>query len=1306
MSVAALIDAGYTNVTGSTGQGKPPSNAASTFSMGLAPPRHLSDTPPLLVSTVPAVSNPIDRPAEVSNRPMIIKNEPSVEAASTSCPPLVEQDRVTASVSRSPPVVPAPVVKQEEVKVKQEPIPVTQSNNTTWSNPGSSNNTTTSNNSNSAKPAVHKLKKAWIQRHTGGDEVVVKPSFNSVDVKPEPLDRSSPGPLKMARKATASVKTEINGYGSPQNATDESEPTGLRGGSAGGKRKPRATAAANKDRDKRSKTVAAAAASAAVSATPASSTGGSSSEAEASESENDVNNGGGRTKKGGAVAALKESGGKSGGAGRGSLAGRQRNSDSSSSSKEGQPVRKGRAGGGVPGSSGAAAPGNSSPSGPNAKSGSGNPFNKPPVPVLKKSGESFLQDAPCWEVAPRLAKCRECRLTPHQRRRNEQQSNANIFCRFYAFRRLRYTKSGQLAIAGFSDPLKDASEDDLRLWLPQPDKSVQELDVDMSLFLLTHVGDQFCWMVQTEKEAKAEALAAETEDGDTVQQQIAWKRVVQGVREMCDVCETTLFNFHWACGKCGYVVCIDCYKTRKAAKSPTNGNGSGNKDDEKEEKDKERDLHGWLYCTSRSGHDPDKLMPTQIIAGKALECMERLVHSYRKQWNIVEFCDCPEGNKSVEANTIEPNGSVNPGPNGVCKNANAGSSKSDGLSNGDAEGKSVDSESVKPVNGNPSQPAGDSKNGGNQIGSSLLNVLADVALNKEKKSGKSKNGYGLAAKGEAPDGSTTAVGYDGESDMPSDEEEGGEHFSTLRELLIRPAPKTSSGKNSEQNAPPVPKRQRMETLEDVISCVIERGVDREPSPEASASATAPAATSATNPSTATAHTATSKDTNGEPEEVAVDVELVHFKRRGDAFKTVLSRGMLPPRIMVLSESLKAYPDIPHSWLCTGKLLRLHDPTNPNNYKLFQDSWKRGQPVMVSGVTQLMDQAIWHPDSFLKDFGDVKNDLINCLTGNTVPNQPMKKFWEGFERLTKRLKDDKGQPMLLKLKDWPPGDDFAELLPSRFSDLMKVLPLAEYTHRNGRLNLAGRLPECFVRPDLGPKMYNAYGSALLCSKGTTNLHLDVSDAANVMVYVGLPKEANSEEHIKEAFKAVEESGCDFLTRTRVESGGEIPGALWHIYQARDADRIRDFLNKVALERGERLEPHHDPIHDQSWYLDGELRKRLYTDYGVAGYAILQCLGDVVFIPAGAPHQVRNLHSCIKVAEDFVSPETVAHCFQLTQEFRHLSDSHTNHEDKLQIKNIIYHAMKDSIAALAHAKNITFAELLKIYESFANGSDSTN
>lgn len=54
----------------------------------------------------------------------------------------------------------------------------------------------------------------------------------------------------------------------------------------------------------------------------------------------------------------------------------------------------------------------------------------------------------------------------------------------------------------------------------------------------------------------------------------------------------------------------------------------------------------------------------------------------------------------------------------------------------------------------------------------------------------------------------------------------------------------------------------------------------------------------------------------------------------------------------------------------------------------------------------------------------------------------------------------------------------------------------------------------------------------------------------------------------------------------------------------------------------------------------------------------------------PLQVHNLYSCIKVAEDFVSPEHVRHCFRLTQEFRHLSTTHTNHEDKLQVSFVFF------------------------------------
>lgn len=95
---------------------------------------------------------------------------------------------------------------------------------------------------------------------------------------------------------------------------------------------------------------------------------------------------------------------------------------------------------------------------------------------------------------------------------------------------------------------------------------------------------------------------------------------------------------------------------------------------------------------------------------------------------------------------------------------------------------------------------------------------------------------------------------------------------------------------------------------------------------------------------------------------------------------------------------------------------------------------------------------------------------------------------------------------------------------------------------------------------------------------------------------------------------------------------MPGALWHIYHARDSDKIRDLLNKVAIERGDKLEPHHDPIHDQAWYLDGPLRERLYKEYGVEGYAIIQCLGDAVFIPAGAPHQVSDAEGLHEVVEE--------------------------------------------------------------------------
>ena len=488
------------------------------------------------------------------------------------------------------------------------------------------------------------------------------------------------------------------------------------------------------------------------------------------------------------------------------------------------------------------------------------------------------QDAPCWRIAPRLPKCRECwnALPIGQQRENERPK-----CRFYNFRRLVTTKSGQLAVAGFLDPFmsvflffflnsafhflsfllidvfvvhfRDASEEDLSLWLPQPEKSIQELDENTSLFLLVQMADKFCSIVQTEKEAKDEI-------GGCTTQQIAWKRAVEGVCVMCDVCKTTLFNFHWTCEKCGTVVCIDCYESRKAAKSP-----SGIKDDKKKvlvpllapysllltynlylhlklfPQDEKLDRYGWLFCTSRSGHDPDKLMPTQIIAGKALKHMNLLVHSYQKQWNVDQYCDCPKSTA---------NGGVG------------------------------------------------SENGDNQTDPDLKipNVWTGVALSEEKIMAEFNKLYGK--------GEVAGNGSDSESD--SDEEEG----LTLREIILRA--RKDWGQNTKQTTVPVTKQKRMETVEDIVSCVIEHEKAL-----------------ANTPSVADA--ILGKETNEEQDNV---VDVGHLTRR-DAFRSGLQREMLPPRLMVHTESSEIYPGVLHSWLCNGKVLKLHDPSNIKNYEIFQ-----------------------------------------------------------------------------------------------------------------------------------------------------------------------------------------------------------------------------------------------------------------------------------------------------------------------------------------------------------------------------------
>lgn len=45
------------------------------------------------------------------------------------------------------------------------------------------------------------------------------------------------------------------------------------------------------------------------------------------------------------------------------------------------------------------------------------------------------------------------------------------------------------------------------------------------------------------------------------------------------------------------------------------------------------------------------------------------------------------------------------------------------------------------------------------------------------------------------------------------------------------------------------------------------------------------------------------------------------------------------------------------------------------------------------------------------------------------------------------------------------------------------------------------------------------------------------------------------------KTIDEGDADDVTKQRIHEAKEKPGALWHIYAAKDAEKIRELLRKV-------------------------------------------------------------------------------------------------------------------------------------------------
>jgi lysine-specific demethylase 3 len=380
------------------------------------------------------------------------------------------------------------------------------------------------------------------------------------------------------------------------------------------------------------------------------------------------------------------------------------------------------------------------------------------------------------------------------------------------------------------------------------------------------------------------------------------------------------------------------------------------------------------------------------------------------------------------------------------------------------------------------------------------------------------------------------------------------------------------------------------------------------------------------------------------------------------------------------ENTTVYNRIKHTWVAGKNVIKFLEPSESEEaYKLFQSQWQRGKPIVVANVIKNMKIEMWNPKYFLGKFGNNKHSLVNCTNDTIIKRVPLRHFWEGFQSYKKRLPVESDKKLVLKLKDFPTASDFADTLKDHFADMMKTVPFSAYSRRDGKYNLPKYLHEHFLKPDLGPKMYSAYGQELPLRQSSTNLHLDISDAINVCVHVSQPDDAHlapTQYKKEEVRKAMVAAGCDEEDLRILDSNLKLPGAIWYIWKASQANDIRKVLHQVAKERGKHMGKNEDPLHDQDWFIDAALRARL-KENGVDGYTIIQYAGEAVFIPSGAPHQVTNLYDCIKVALDFVAPENILESFNLTSEFRRLSTRHANREDKLQIKSILYHVVKSLV-----------------------------
>ncbi|PRQ57271.1 putative transcription factor & chromatin remodeling &Metalloenzymes JmjC family [Rosa chinensis] len=388
-------------------------------------------------------------------------------------------------------------------------------------------------------------------------------------------------------------------------------------------------------------------------------------------------------------------------------------------------------------------------------------------------------------------------------------------------------------------------------------------------------------------------------------------------------------------------------------------------------------------------------------------------------------------------------------------------------------------------------------------------------------------------------------------------------------------------------------------------------------------------------------------------------------------------------------------------------------------KHFQWHWLRGEPVIVSNVIETTS-GMWPACRQMQQTMHGKYltiKAIDCLdwckleklrryigTGVVINSDiSIHEFFTGY---AKGWFDWKMGPQRLKLRDCAPASLIEEHLPHHGAEFIYGLPFKEYTHpHSGFLNLAAKFPEECGKPAYG------VGQELGREDSVTKLHCNISDVVNVLTHtaevtpnsqqlrtVERLKKAQIEQDRRETLGNCHSAdgnvdGGNLSNYSRSENNVD-GGALWDIFRRQDVPKLQEYFRKHFNEfRHTYCCPSQQiihPIHDQNFYLTREHKRKLKEECGIEPWTCIQKLGDAIFVPAGCPYQVRNLKSCIKVAVQFVSPESVGDCFRLTEECRTLPKDHGAKEDKLEVKKMIVHAMREAVDILDQSVRVRQAK----------------